>query len=110
VRILVYNRGVEHRVAHSLSTEQARSAARAAADEYAARLAHHDVRVVWADPDHATISFRAAGKSFEARVRLEPGAAVVSMDVPLLLRPLAGRATAAIDRHVRAALERFQSG
>jgi hypothetical protein len=100
---------VEHRIAHSLSVKKARSVARTAAEDYVGRLANHELRVSWQDEDHAAIMFRAAGKNHQAQVRLEPGAIVVSMEVPFLLRPLIGRVTSVIDTHVRKVLESYEN-
>lgn len=91
---------MKHVVSHPLSRADAKRAVEAAWAEYSRRFARFDPQLRWLAPDHARLGFSAVGRSFDAQVRVLEHGLEVDMDVPLLLRPLVGRATAAIDREV----------
>lgn len=101
---------MRHRVSHELSEAQAKAVVQKAVDKYAKRFARYEVKGRWTDEQTVVVGFSARGKRLEGTVRLEPSAVVFEMDVPFLLRPFTGRATAKIDQHVARWVEEAKSG
>lgn len=101
---------MRHRVSHGLSEEAAKQVVQKAIDKYAERFARYKVQGRWTDERTVVVGFAARGKHLEGTVRLEPSAIVFEMDVPLLLRPFTGRATAKIDEHVARWVREAKSG
>lgn len=92
---------MRHRIAHHLDVELARKAARRAADSYQQRFAGYSPQVHWEADDRARVGLSARGMSIGGTLELEPGAIVIEVQVPLLLRPLTNRAVAVIEQQVR---------
>lgn len=92
---------MQHRISHHLDAQTARQVARKAAQSYTTRFAKYSPDVRWASDDEATVSFSAKGMSLTGTLALEPGAIVLDMNVPLLLKPLASMATSVIEQQVQ---------
>lgn len=92
---------MKQRIEHGLDQETARRVARAAADSYTTRFERFQPQVTWLGDDRAALSFNARGIHISARLELEPGAIVVDIDVPLLLRPFKGRAQQVVERELQ---------
>jgi hypothetical protein len=91
---------VRHTVNHSLEVHEACALVERAFTHYEARYPAYQPSMSWTEPGRAEIRFNAKGFKLSARVELQPGRAVVEMDVPLLLRPFQGIARQVIDREV----------
>lgn len=92
---------MQHRIAHSLDPQLARTVARKAAESYAERFAKYSPVIRWENDDRAQLSFSAKGLSLEGTLQLEPGAIVLDLKVPFLLKPLSGKAVSIIEEQVR---------
>lgn len=101
---------MRHRVSHELSDEDAKQVVERAIAKYADRFTRFDVQGRWTDERTVVVGFAARGKRLEGTVRLETSAIVFEMDVPLLLRPFTGRATAKIDEHVARWVQKAKTG
>ncbi len=91
---------MKHSVSHPLSVADAKRAIETAFGEYSKRYAGFAPQLQWLEPELAQVGFQALGRKIVAQVRVRDRALEIDMDVPLLARPFAGKATAAIDREV----------
>lgn len=101
---------MRHVVAHELGLELACQAARAACADYASRFARFEPKVVWSDPQRGEVRFQARGVQLVGRFEVRADRMILDLDVPLLLRPLQGRAVQVIDRELRRWIERARAG
>ncbi len=101
---------MRHAISHDLGLELACKTARAACDDYARRFARYQLVVQWQGPQQAQISFAAKGVAMTGEVLVSDRELVLDLKVPLLLRPLQGRALEIIDREFRRWLERARQG
>lgn len=101
---------MRQKIAHTLDPETARRVARAAAAGYLERFARFKPSVRWLDEDTAALSFAAKGVKVTGQVQLVPGAIFVELKVPLLLRPLTGRAQEVIEGELVQWAERAERG
>lgn len=92
---------MEHRITHSLDHELARKVARKAADSYAERFSKYSPTVEWETDDRAHVGFSAKGVTIGGSLQLEPGAIVIDVKVPMLLKPFAGKAVDVIEKQVQ---------
>jgi len=92
---------MQHRIAHTLDSQLARQVARKAADSYVERFAKYSPVVRWETEDRAQLSFSAKGVSLAGTLQLQPGAIVIDLQVPFLLKPFSGRAVSVIEEQVR---------
>jgi hypothetical protein len=83
-----------------LSPTDAKRAIETAFGEYSKRYSGFAPQLQWLEPELAQVGFQALGRKIVAQVRVLDRALEIDMDVPLLVRPFVGRATAAIDREV----------
>jgi len=101
---------VIHEVAHGLSRDAARRAARNALEAYAERFAAYSPSATWLDEDHAEVAFSARGLTLRGRLEVGDGRIRLELEVPLLLRPFRERALAVVDREIRGWIERAGRG
>jgi hypothetical protein len=101
---------MEHRIEHDLSPELARKAVTRAVESYSQRFEKYDPSVKWQGEDQVEIGFTAKGIKLAGKLRLEPKAVVVDMDVPLLLRPFRAKAMEVIEGQVKAWVEKAKTG
>lgn len=97
---------MRHVVPHSLEEDRARALLEEVVAHYAARHPHAALELSWVGDSLAEVSGSARGHKLRARIELQPGRAVVEMDVPFLLRPFQEVARRAVDREARRWLER----
>ncbi len=97
-------------VAHDLSMDLARLAARAALKHFKERFPHAHITPQWLSPDEAIISFAIRGFHLTPRIHLRPGAIQVEMDIPFLARPFETKARARIERELAFWIEKARRG
>ena len=97
-------------IAHDLSMELARLAARSALAHYQTRFAHAHITPAWHGPDEAVVTFSLRGFHLKPRIHLRAGAIEVEMDVPFLARPFETRARARIERELALWLDKARRG
>lgn len=97
---------MEHDISHELTTREAQALAHRAIDAYAQRFAKYSPTVAWHTESEAEITFSAKGIKLHGGLTVKPDRFVVRLEVPLLLRPLQGRALRIIDDEVRGWLQR----
>ncbi|MDD9964964.1 MAG: polyhydroxyalkanoic acid system family protein [Myxococcales bacterium] len=101
---------MQHRIPHDLSDDLAKAAVGAAIRSYSERFEKYHVTASWVTEQRASIKFNIKGKALEGFLSLTAGAVVFEMDVPLLLRPFSGPATAKIEEHVQRWIQRAKDG
>jgi hypothetical protein len=101
---------MEHRIEHDLSPELARKAVTKAVESYSEQFGKYDPRVQWQGEDQVEVGFTVKGLTLSGKLRLEPKAIVVDMDVPLLLRPFRSKAIDVIDGQVKAWIQKAKTG
>ncbi|MGD8858525.1 MAG: polyhydroxyalkanoic acid system family protein [Myxococcales bacterium] len=101
---------MQHRITHSLDTETARKVARKAAESYTERFGKYSPTVRWETDDRAKVGFSAKGVTIDGTLQLEPGAIVVEVKVPLLLKPFAGKAVDVIEKQVQHWVQKAERG
>ena len=101
---------MEHRIDHDLSPELARKAVNAAIAAYSEKFSKYDPRVQWHGDEQVEVGFTAKGITLAGKLRLEPRAIVVDMDVPLLLRPFRGKAIEVIESQVEQWVKKARTG
>lgn len=101
---------VRHIVVHDLGLQLACRTARAAGADYARRFARFEPCIEWRDERRARVSFRARGMALTGDIEVDARNLLLVLDVPLLLRPLQGRALAIIERELNQWIERARRG
>jgi hypothetical protein len=100
----------QHEIVHGLTQAHARDVIRSALTSYAERYAQYNPETIWKDPDHAQLAFKVAGKRLEGELTIEPEKYLLSLDVPLLMRPFRNRALGLIDAEVEKWLAKARAG
>jgi predicted LPLAT superfamily acyltransferase len=101
---------MRHVVVHDLGLILACRTARAASADYAQRFQRFQPRIEWRDERRARVSFQARGLALAGDIELDERSLYLVLDVPLLLRPLQGRAVVIIERELRLWIERARRG
>ncbi|MDW8282054.1 MAG: polyhydroxyalkanoic acid system family protein [Myxococcales bacterium] len=101
---------MRHTIAHGLDAELTRRVLESAFAHYRERYARHAPSLDWLGQDRARFAFQVGGWTLGGTLTLQSGAIEVHMDVPLVFRPLAGKARQVIEAEVQRWLERVRSG
>jgi hypothetical protein len=101
---------MKHSISHGLDLATAKRVLEKAAASYTARFASYKPVFRWLNDAQAEVSFSAMGMHPKADMKLSEGAIDVDMQVPLLLRPFRQKAIDAIEREVRAWVEKAKTG
>lgn len=101
---------MRHEIRHDLGVVLAKQAAEAAFRSYAERYARYQPALIWEGEGRARVSFQARGLQLSGVVEILDDALVLDMGVPLLLRPLTGKAQRIIDTEVGRWIERARRG
>lgn len=91
---------VRHSVKHTLEPDALHQLIERAFAYYESRHPKYEPTLSWLEPNKAELRFNARGLKLGARLEIQPGEAIVEMDVPLLLRPFQGAARQVIDREI----------
>ena len=91
---------------HGLGTEAARTLLEQALEHYAARFPQVGVERTWLGPNEARLILRGRGQSLAVAVHCDDQWVTAEADLPLVLRPFAGRIRARLDREVQSWLQR----
>ena len=101
---------MKHQVPHDLDAATARRVVDHAFEAYKVRFPDYRPSIRWPTPAKALISFSARGLSMEGSIELAERAVSIELDVPLLLRPLRGKAIDTIEREIRKWIEKAKTG
>lgn len=101
---------MEHSIMHDLSLPDAKRATRHAVEAYASRFQKYGPEIAWTNDEQVSIQFKAKGVRLKGGLRVEPDRIRVRLDVPLLLRPFASRAIAAIDGEAQQWIRKAKAG
>lgn len=97
---------MKHYIQHDLPKEKAREAANQALATYQERFAKYDPQGEWVTEDRAEVTFRAKGFTMKGVFELEDGRIAMDLDVPLIFRPLKGRAIKVVEEEVNRWIDR----
>jgi len=95
-------------VPHGLDQAQAKQAAELALAHYLARYASHGLSARWSSDTRADIEVTLRGVHLRGFVEILPAQLRLTADVPLLLRPFKGIASAAIERETKRWVEQIK--
>jgi hypothetical protein len=101
---------MKHSVPHDLGKDQAKKAAEAAFASYAQKFAKYQPIANWTSPDHADVSFTAKGITLKGVLEVKPTSIDMDLDVPFLLRPFKDKALGAVDREIKAWIDKAKRG
>jgi hypothetical protein len=97
---------LKHVVAHDLSEALAKSTVERALTSYRQKYPHASMDLDWVDDRTASVKIGAKGFDVKGTLSISPREIVFDIPVPLLLRPLQGKAMAVLDREVNAWIRR----
>lgn len=92
---------MNHEIPHQLSASEAIALAHRALDAYAKRFAKYAPEITWRSESEAEIAFTAKGIHLHGGLAVAADRFRLRLDVPLLLRPLQGRALQVIEREMQ---------
>ena len=102
---------MEYVAKHGLSDlDRVRSVIDHAYDAYRKRLADYHPSMKWVDERHATVSFRALGKTIEAKFAVTDEEVRVNGDIPFVFRPFQGKIERVIGQEVEKWLAKARAG
>jgi hypothetical protein len=97
---------MKHVVAHDLPEALARSTVEKALGSYRQKYPQATMNLAWVDERTANVQIGAKGFDVKGTLSIAPREIVFDMNVPLLLRPLQGKAMAVLDREVNAWIQK----
>lgn len=89
---------VRHSIPHAIGADDARELIDRAFAHYRDRYPKYEPTLKWTEPHRGEIVVSVRGYKLKGRIELAPAAAVIEMDVPMLLRPFQSAALRTIDR------------
>lgn len=101
---------MEHAIKHGLSHDQAKAAAKSAVDTYSQKLAKYSPTIAWQGDSKLSVAFTAKGISLKGQLSIEPDRYVISMDVPLLMRPFKSVAMPIIEKEAQGWIAKAKAG
>ena len=101
---------MKHSIPHSLGTELASKATKAAFDSYQKKFAKYDPRATWHTDSQATVTFKVKLVSLEGKLEIHDNRVDMDLDVPLVFRVFKDRAIRLIDSEVREWIEKARNG
>jgi hypothetical protein len=91
---------MKHVIKHCLGQELARKAVLAAWKEYQSRFSKYRPTLMWKDAHRAVVGFDAKGFTFKGAFEVHPSSIDVELEVPFVMKPFKGIATAAVEREI----------
>jgi putative polyhydroxyalkanoate system protein len=88
-------------VEHGLDQQQAKAAAKLALAHYLERYGSRGLRATWSSDTRVDVEVEVRGAHLRGFIDVLPSKLQVTADVPFLLRPFKGVATAAIERETQ---------
>ena len=101
---------MKHEIPHDLDMKLAKNVAAHAFEEYARRFEDYAPKLEWADDRNAQIEFQIKGLRLQGKIGIRPGAIMLDLEVPFMLRIFKKRAIDVIDREVRAWIDKARAG
>jgi hypothetical protein len=101
---------MKHSVPHDLGQKRAKEVTEHALQAYKKKFAKYHPGGKWTSDTTATISFSVKGMHFNGVLEVLKDRIEMDMDVPLLLRPLKGRALHLIEGEIREWIAKAKAG
>ncbi len=101
---------MKHTISHDLGLELAQKVAAAAFASYQQKYAKYDPQVRWQGDSRAEITFKVKLVKLKGEIDVSAECIEMDLDVPLMLRIFKDKAIRAIDREVRAWIEKAKAG
>lgn len=101
---------MKHTIPHDLGFDLAKRATERAFAGYRERFADFSPEASWVTNDRAEVSFGAKGVPLAGSVVVRPAEIELELEVPLLFRPLRGKAMGVIEGQIQEWIGRAKSG
>lgn len=99
-----------HEIPHDLSLDQAKLAARKAAEAYGKRFQEYDYKAKWVSETRVELGFTVMGKRLEGAMTVKPKQLQLELDVPFMFRPFQGKAISIIEKEANEWIAKARRG